>query len=94
MSTSIARLRHARESQSRDRLATLSTEWRFGSFTEVFVSLSVSPSFVITAFVHFNASSVQPRLRTVFEASRISITVVKRADKQITGFIVLPKDGS
>ena len=26
-----------------------------------------------------------------FEASRISITVVKRSDKQVTGFIVLPK---
>jgi transposase len=29
--------------------------------------------------------------RAAFEASRISITVVKRSDKQVTGFIVLPK---
>jgi transposase len=29
--------------------------------------------------------------RAAFEASRISITVVKRTDKQVTGFIVLPK---
>ena len=29
--------------------------------------------------------------RAAFEASRISITVVQRTDKQITGFIVLPK---
>ena len=29
--------------------------------------------------------------RAAFEASRISITVVKRADKQVSGFIVLPK---
>jgi transposase len=28
--------------------------------------------------------------RAAFEASRISITVVKRTDKQVTGFIVLP----
>jgi transposase len=31
--------------------------------------------------------------RAAFEASRISITVVKRSDKQIKGFIVLPKRG-
>src|SRR5271165_661943 len=30
-------------------------------------------------------------LRAAFEASRISVTVVKRNDKQIKGFIVLPK---
>ena len=29
--------------------------------------------------------------RAAFETSRISITVVKRSDKQVTGFIVLPK---
>jgi transposase len=29
--------------------------------------------------------------RAAFEASRISVTVVKRTDKQVTGFIVLPK---
>jgi putative transposase len=29
--------------------------------------------------------------RAAFEASRISITVVKRTDKQVMGFIVLPK---
>jgi putative transposase len=29
--------------------------------------------------------------RAAFEASQISITVVKRTDKQVTGFIVLPK---
>lgn len=29
--------------------------------------------------------------RAAFEASRISITVIKRNDKQIKGFIVLPK---
>jgi transposase len=29
--------------------------------------------------------------RAAYEASRISITVVKRTDKQVTGFIVLPK---
>ena len=29
--------------------------------------------------------------RAAFEASRISVTVVKRNDKQINGFIVLPK---
>ena len=29
--------------------------------------------------------------RTAFEASRISVTVIKRNDKQIKGFIVLPK---
>jgi hypothetical protein len=29
--------------------------------------------------------------RAAFEASRISITVVQRTDKQLTGFIVLPK---
>jgi transposase len=29
--------------------------------------------------------------RAAFEASRISITVVKRTDKQIIGFVVLPK---
>jgi len=29
--------------------------------------------------------------RAAFEASRISITVVQRSDKQIKGFIVLPK---
>jgi hypothetical protein len=29
--------------------------------------------------------------RAAFETSRISITVVKRTDKQVTGFIVLPK---
>lgn len=29
--------------------------------------------------------------RAAFEASRISITVVKRTDKQIKGFIVLPQ---
>ena len=29
--------------------------------------------------------------RAAFEASRISITVVKRKDKEVTGFIVLPK---
>jgi hypothetical protein len=32
-------------------------------FTEVFASLSASPSFVITAFVHAKASSACPRLR-------------------------------
>jgi hypothetical protein len=29
--------------------------------------------------------------RAAFEASRIAITVVKRTDKQIKGFVVLPK---
>jgi transposase len=29
--------------------------------------------------------------RAAFEASRIAITVVKRTDKQVTGFVVLPK---
>ena len=29
--------------------------------------------------------------RAAFEASRISVTVIKRKDKQIKGFIVLPK---
>ena len=29
--------------------------------------------------------------RAAFEASRISVTVVQRSDKQVKGFIVLPK---
>ena len=29
--------------------------------------------------------------RVAIEASRISITVVKRTDKQVSGFVVLPK---
>jgi transposase len=29
--------------------------------------------------------------RAAFEASRISITVIKRTDKHVTGFVVLPK---
>ena len=33
------------------------------SLSEVLASLSVSPSLVITAFVHARASAAQPRLR-------------------------------
>jgi transposase len=36
-------------------------------------------------------AKLAPDKRAAFEASRISITVVKRTDKQVTGFIVLPK---
>ena len=46
--------------------------------------------FVTMAFVDggYNGDEAQ---RAAFEASRIAITVVKRTDKQIKGFIVLPK---
>jgi transposase len=46
--------------------------------------------FVTMSFVDsgYNGEEAQ---RAAFEASRISVTVVKRSDKQIKGFIVLPK---
>ena len=46
--------------------------------------------FVTMSFVNsgYNGDEAQ---RAAFEASRISITVVQRNDKQIKGFIVLPK---
>ena len=46
--------------------------------------------FVTMSFVDsgYNGQEAQ---RAAFEASRISVTVVKRSDKQIKGFIVLPK---
>jgi transposase len=46
--------------------------------------------FVTMSFVDsgYNGDEAQ---RAAFEASRISVTVVKRNDKQIKGFIVLPK---
>ena len=46
--------------------------------------------FVTTCFVDKGYSGDEAQ-RTAFEASRISITVVQRNDKQIKGFIVLPK---
>jgi transposase len=46
--------------------------------------------FVTMSFIDsgYNGDEAQ---RAAFEASRISVTVVKRNDKQIKGFIVLPK---
>ena len=46
--------------------------------------------FVTMCFVDKGYSGDEAQ-RTAFEASRISITVVQRNDKQIKGFIVLPK---
>jgi transposase len=45
----------------------------------------VQMSFVDSGYVGDEAQ------RAAFEASRISVTVVKRTDKQIKGFVVLPK---
>src|SRR6202021_1400889 len=46
--------------------------------------------FVTMCFVDggYNGEEAQ---RAAFEASRISITVVQRNDKQVKGFVVLPK---
>jgi transposase len=46
--------------------------------------------FVRTCFVDsgYNGDEAQ---RAAFEASRIAVTVVKRTDKQVKGFVVLPK---
>jgi len=45
----------------------------------------VTMSFVDSGYIGDEAQ------RAAFEASRISVTVVKRKDKQIKGFTVLPK---
>jgi transposase len=46
--------------------------------------------FVTTCFVDsgYNGDEAQ---RAAFEASRIAVTVVKRTDKEVKGFVVLPK---
>ena len=46
--------------------------------------------FVTMAFVDSGYQGDEAQ-RAAFEASRIAITVVKRTDKQIKGFMVLPK---
>jgi len=46
--------------------------------------------FVTMAFVDSGYQGYEAQ-RAAFEASRIAITVVKRTDKQIKGFVVLPK---
>jgi|EndMetStandDraft_3_1072993.scaffolds.fasta_scaffold174408_3 hypothetical protein len=46
--------------------------------------------FITMAFVDGGCNSDEAQ-RAAFEASRISITVVKRNDKQIKDFVVLPK---
>ncbi len=66
------------DTQDRDTLAPVLREVRRKS------------PFVTMSFVDsgYNGDEAQ---RAAFEASRISVTVVKRNDKQIKGFIVLPK---
>src|SRR5271166_3234683 len=66
------------DTQDRDALAPVLREVRRKS------------PFVTMSFVDsgYNGDEAQ---RAAFEASRISVTVVKRNDKQIKGFIVLPK---
>ena len=64
--------------QDRDALAPLLKEVR-----------AKSP-FVTMAFVDGGYQGHEAQ-RTAFEASRIALTVVKRTDKQIKGFVVLPR---
>ncbi len=64
--------------QDRDALAPLLREVRRKSPW-------VTMSFVDSGYTGDEAQ------RAAFEASRIAITVVKRTDKQIKGFVVLPK---
>ncbi|BGE84079.1 MULTISPECIES: IS5 family transposase [Methylosinus] len=64
--------------QDRDALAPLLRDLRRKS------------PFVTTCFVDsgYNGNEAQ---RAAFEASRIAVTVVKRTDKEVKGFVVLPK---
>ena len=66
------------DTQDRDALAPVLREVRRRS------------PFVTMSFVDSGYSGDEAQ-RAAFEASRISVTVVKRNDKQIKGFIVLPK---
>ena len=67
------------DTQDRDALAPVLREVRRKS------------PFVTMSFVDFRLQRRRGTARRLREASRISVTVVKRNDKQIKGFIVLPK---